>query len=159
MIFVSHTTGTASRWATPAAGQSRAVNLQSGGRWEQVSGAASLCWGGTFKRYKNIAGKMLAIVSALTQLHHHMNSWSPFSRHSPSSIEFDYLLFVVCLLVCNLFCSCVYMWWVHSPSVIDWLLSLFVKSCVWLCTCGGGLYRMWCVDCKSLLNSSFKMVF
>ena len=73
----------------------------------------------SFKGYESIAGKMLAIASALTQLHHHMNPWLPSLRHSPSGVEFDYLLFVVCLLVCNLFCSCVYMWWVHSPSIVD----------------------------------------
>ena len=92
--------------------------------------------GGTFKIYENIAGKMLAIAYALTQLHHHMNPWSPFSQHSPSGVEFDYLLFVVCLIaICSVavctcggytaqallidFCLCllkvvsvaVYMWW------------------------------------------------
>ena len=92
--------------------------------------------GGTFKRYESIAGKMLVIASALTQLHHHMNPWSPFSRHAQaaSNLTISSLLSVCWFAICSVaVCTCG--GYIAKALLIDFCLCLLKVVSAALCTC------------------------
>ena len=136
MIFVSHTTGTASHWATPAAGHSRAVNLYKAEVDEsKCQVQRHFVEGELSKDMRILPGRC---SQSCLPWPNYTITWTPGrpfhdTAQAALNLSISSLLSACMFVGLQFVLCCVYMWWVHSPSIVDWLLSLFVKRCV--CSC------------------------